>query len=171
MVKGIGSFKAQSFCRAGTMKFEACVVLRLTAGSRMHCRVHLCLLVIGTTPKRLCDFASRCMCVVWCVCVCFFFAVFRWQCQFHKENQTLEIIDLRGNKIGTKGQAALKEAKQVNLLIHSVPKFLFCSPWELVPSSSQGVLALTGALGHDHHHDTVTRTDNHIDHVARASIS
>ena len=73
MVKETDSFKAQSFFCAGTMKFETYVVLRLTAGSRMHCREHLCLPVIGTTPKRLSDFASRCMCVVVCVCVCFFF--------------------------------------------------------------------------------------------------
>ena len=75
MVKGMDSFKAQSFFRAGTMKFETYVVLRLTAGSRMHCREYLCLPVIGTTLKRLSDFAPRCMCVVWCVFS--FFAVFR----------------------------------------------------------------------------------------------
>ena len=71
MVKETDSFKAQSFFRAGTMKFETYFVLRLTAESRMHCQEYLCLLVIGTTPKRLSDFASRCMCVVWCV---FFFS-------------------------------------------------------------------------------------------------
>ena len=107
-----------------------------------------------------------------CCVVCVFpFAVFWWQCHVHKENQTLKTINLWGNKIGAKGKAALEEAKQVILLVHSVLKFLFCSLRGLVPSSSQGVLALTGALGHDHHHDTGTRTDNHIDHEARASIN
>ena len=83
----------------------------------------------------------------------------------------MKTISLWGDKIGTKGEAALEEAKQVSLLVHSVLKFLFCSPRGVVPSSSQGVLALTGSLGHKQHHDTATRTDNHIDHGARASIN